>query len=123
MNLELCRPSGLDYSLTMLTLTVRWGYCIGVLRALVTDRVRKLTILLLPGCEDDHLLRCALHRRLTKRQGARSDLAPVVQLILPVRAVGNPGFPEWNSVLRFVPIARVGDQTHRDRRANIYAAA
>ena len=41
------------------------------------------------GCKDDHLFRRALNRGLTKWQRVRSHVAPVVQLIFPVWAVGN----------------------------------
>src|SRR6266536_1998332 len=53
------------------------------------DAGRMPALPLLCRREDDDLLRRTLNRGLTKWQRARCDVAPVVQLILPMCTVGN----------------------------------
>src|SRR5712692_7800321 len=64
--------------------------------------------------ESEQLLRRGLYRRLRKRERARCDVAPIVELILPVWTIRPARFAQSDAVLRPVPVARIGDEPHRN---------
>src|SRR4029078_9700561 len=74
-------------------------------------------------CHNDGILRSGLDRGFSERQSPWRHVAPVIQLIFPVSITGNARLAQRNSVLGLVPVAGVGDQTHRDRWSDVDGGA